>query len=31
MFKCEDDEVTELIITDEKSLKSPWFNGFFPP
>jgi len=30
-LKCEDDEVTELKITGEKSLKPPWFSGFFPP
>ena len=29
-LKCEDDEVIELKITGEKSLKPPWFNGFFP-
>jgi len=28
-LKCEDDKV--IKITGEKSLKPPWFNGFFPP
>ncbi|KAL9323682.1 hypothetical protein ACSQ67_008539 [Phaseolus vulgaris] len=30
-IKCEDDEVTELKITGEKSLKPPWFNGYAVP
>ncbi|CAJ1947604.1 unnamed protein product [Sphenostylis stenocarpa] len=30
-IKCEEDEVTELKIMGEKSLKPPWFNGFAVP
>ncbi|XP_027358039.1 probable inactive leucine-rich repeat receptor-like protein kinase At3g03770 isoform X2 [Abrus precatorius] len=30
-IKCEDDEVTELKIMGEKSVKPSWFNGFAVP